>query len=282
MPGTPLVNSSAFMETRSASLQDRAGAWNEVLQGAQQAHGYIGGMPAYDGMMGAADGSLQSQAATGSKTADAKPTALEFINSQEVSKITKLSPTLTNGLKDLQADGWTIRWGKDEEKGTFSINLYKLIVLDPALAKSPEEFVSDLTHEVGHAKYNRIYPEDWSKPLPPREEFITNFVNTYLRNEGEATLTQLQVHDEILSAGGPKLPFRPEGGEAYQIMYQGYKNGVIRENQATVIGIFYGNNERPSSKPEKTYKEWYQDQAEELYDYLQNKQAQNISTHKQL
>jgi hypothetical protein len=279
MVGTSSVSGNSSPEARSASLEDKAERWNEILQEARQANGDAGSLPDAPAME--AGGPLQSQVATGGNAAKPQQTALEFIASPDISKITKLSPTLTQALKDLQSAGWTIRWAKDGEQGTYSIGSQKLIVLDPASARNPEEFVSDLAHEVGHAKYDGTYSADSGKPLPPREDFINDYVNAYLRHEGEATLTQLQVHDEILSAGGPELPFRPGRGKAYQIMYRGFKNGRTREQQATAIGRFYGDNERPSNDPKHTYSEYYEGYAGRLYDALQKAQKLNVATPKQ-
>lgn len=280
MVGTPLVDGRSSMGTQPASLRDGAAAWDEAVNGARQTNAGIAALTGADDGMAGADGPPQSAPAAGKASTPAQQTALEFMNSEEVSKITKLSPTLTNALKTLQDDKWTIRWAKDKEQGTFSINSQKLIVLDPASARDAKQFVSSLAHEVGHAKYDGKYPKDANAPLPARDEFIQNYVDTYLRHEGEATLTQLQIHDEILSAGGPELPFEPGRSKAYQIMYRGFKNGRTREQQATAIGRFFGDNERPSNEPERSYRAYYERLGGEQFDHLEKRQKQNIATPK--
>ena len=114
------------------------------------------------------------------------------------------SDTLTNNLQQLlsQKPPWTIAYGLPG-KGTFADRGSGQITVDPNNAGNPAAVVKLLAHESGHALYTL-------DPLVPRAgltraQYVSKNTDRNLRDEGEATLMNAQVRNEINANGGPDV-----------------------------------------------------------------------------
>jgi len=178
-------------------------------------------------------------------------------------KLLGKSPTLTKKLKDLKSAGWKIREGT-AGNGTYADRSSKTISIDPNNKATPEQLTQTLSHEVGHAAYTL-------KPyVPPdgltKQEYIDKNVKNNLDDEGEATLTNAKVRDEIIQNGGPDIGIAGNNQDKYEKIYNDYKKSGQRDLAREKIGDVFKNGEHPSNDPTKTYYDYYSKPYSDSYD----------------
>jgi type VI secretion system secreted protein VgrG len=172
------------------------------------------------------------------------------------------SATLTKNLNELEADGWKVEIGK-EGGGSYTDRGSKTIVLDPSQVASPEQMVQTLAHESGHAKYT-IEPEVPMTGLT-KQQYVDANTNRELKDEGEATLTNAKVREEIQKNGGPDIGIA--GNQAkYDEIYKKYPDPADRDKARQEVGDAFADGEHPSTDPSKTYKQYYAKQFEDGWD----------------
>ncbi|MFN7916984.1 MAG: hypothetical protein U0Q55_16695 [Vicinamibacterales bacterium] len=178
-------------------------------------------------------------------------------------KIINQSPTLRTNLEQLQKNGWTIRLGA-AGKGTFADRAKKVITVDANDKGSPATLAQSLAHESGHALYQK------DPYVPPagltRDEYVSRNVNASLKDEGEATLMNIDVRDEIRKNGGPDIGIAGTQGREYQRIARKYPDAKDRDKARREIGTVFADTEHPSNDTTKTYKDYYSKPFADHYD----------------
>jgi type VI secretion system secreted protein VgrG len=173
------------------------------------------------------------------------------------------SPTLKIDIKQLEKDGWDIKYG-EAGKGSYADRETLEIVIDESEKGNAGRIVQTLAHEKGHALY-KVDPY-----VPPtgltKENYVKENVKRHLKDEGEATLSNLEVRDEILSCGGPDIGVGGTKAKQYEHAYKEYRSIGDREKAREVIGDFFADGERPSTNPDMNYREYYSKPYEDFYD----------------
>jgi len=183
----------------------------------------------------------------------------------DVAELVAKSPTLTNNLNELLSGtpGWEIKFGKAGE-GTYVDKDNQELVIDPNQKGNTAEIVQSLAHESGHATYKAgpyIKPDGLT-----RKEYIEKNADRHLKDEGEATLSNLDVRAEILKNGGEDIGIAGSQDAKYLKAYEQYIKSGDRDSAREAIGDIYGKNEYPSTDPSKTYEQYYQQTYIDFYD----------------
>ena len=180
---------------------------------------------------------------------------------EDAKKIIDKSPTLKKQLNDLENKGWKIEYN-ESGKGSYLDKKNKRIVVDKI--GDSNDITRTLSHEKGHAFYKDdpyVPPSGLSK-----EEYVNKNVKRHLKDEGEATLSNMEVRGEILSNGGPDIGVSGTKKDQYEKIFEEYKVSGDREKAREKIGDVFADGERPSTKPSVTYREYYGKTYEDYYD----------------
>lgn len=185
---------------------------------------------------------------------------------EDIDAIAAKSPTLQKNLAALK--------GKvDIEYGTAGGGTFydpngvprPKIVVDPNEAGDPASVVQSLSHESGHALYTQdpyVPPDGLTK-----EEYVAKNVNRNLKDEGEATLTNAQVRNEILENGGPDIGIAGSHTEEYDAIAKKYPDPADRDKARQEIGDIFADGETPSGDENagKSYRDYYAKPYEDAY-----------------
>lgn len=181
----------------------------------------------------------------------------------DVDNLAALSPTLAQEIETIQRAGYTIEFGP-AGGGSFHSSADKRIVLDANLAADPAEVVRVLAHEAGHARYKE-------EPFVPigdltREEFVEQNTQRNLNNEGEATLVNLEIRQEILDNGGVDIGVSGAQAADYIAIFDSGKHETDRAGAREDIANLFATGERPSTDPSINYEQYYGQFWGEYYD----------------
>lgn len=105
------------------------------------------------------------------------------------------SPTLRAGLAQAERDDLDNVWGQ-AGRGTYLVPREKIVIDENAIGQG-SRIARSLSHEIGHHLFTEG-PDRTSKQ---------SYVNSMLRGEAAATLSNVQVQREIVAAGGPDMAF---------------------------------------------------------------------------
>jgi type VI secretion system secreted protein VgrG len=181
----------------------------------------------------------------------------------DVDAIAALSPTLEANIAALQAAGWTIKYGP-AGKGSYTDRAAKVIYVDSNDKGNPEQVVQTLAHESGHARYT---PDPYVPPAGlTRDQFVQRNADRSLKDEGEATLTNVRVRQEIQSNGGPDIGLAGAQSAKYAAIANKYPDPAQRDQAREEIGREFANGEHPSTDPSKTYDQYYSKPYEDYWD----------------
>ena len=179
----------------------------------------------------------------------------------DVDAIMEKSPTLKGNIEALQKQGFTISYG-EKGKGTFVDKTKKTIVIDANKQGDPMSVIKSLSHESGHALYETDpYVQFGSLS---KDEYVKQNTMRDLKDEGEATIMNCIVREELLAAD-PKLDIGVSGAQSKQYieLYDKYKGKLDdpkeRDKLRGEIGTAFANGEHPSTDPSKTYYDYYSD-----------------------
>lgn len=157
------------------------------------------------------------------------------------------SPTLRAGLAQADHDNLGVEWGP-AGGGTYLVPGVKIVIDENAIGQG-SRIARSLSHEVGHHLFTE-QPDRASKQ---------SFVNTSLRGEAAATLSNVQVQREITAAGGPNIGVSGTGDrpQQYGAIAAKLEAGQINRNQALsqIADVF--KTEAPSVGPHATYELYY-------------------------
>jgi len=180
----------------------------------------------------------------------------------DVDAIANLSPTLKAKINQLLADGWVIETG---EGGGSSTDRTAQIIRIDTQNRTDEQMVTSLAHEAGHATYE---PDPYV-PIEgnSRDDFVEGNLQRSLRDEGEATLTNVEVRNEITENGGPEIPISGNSTNhpAYEQSYEDLQNGGDRNTARDEIGGTFADGETTSTTGE-SYRDYYGGFYEDQYD----------------
>ena len=186
-------------------------------------------------------------------------------NMPQIKELMQKSPTLMNNIAALRSNGWVMEYGAAGE-GSYAnrSSTPKRIVIDQMELNDPKSFVQTLAHESGHAMYE---PDNY---VPPnglsREQYVNSNAAISLKDEGEATLMNMKIRDEILANGGEDIGIAGTQQASYLKIYDEYKIHQDREAAREDIGYIFAMKERPSTDPTKTYKQYYSKPYEDYWD----------------
>lgn len=181
---------------------------------------------------------------------------------EKTDKIVSKSPPFVQRVKNLQAKGYKFKYGK-AGGGTYVDKTAKLITIDGDEKKNPTTVVALLAHEVGHAGYKDKYtpPDGLTKG-----QFVKANVQDKLRDEGEATLTNIALKRSLKKNCGPDIPIAGAHAKDYEKIFDKYPDTKDRGKARKEIGDIYADGEHPSNAPGKTYREYYSDFYSDYYD----------------
>lgn len=179
----------------------------------------------------------------------------------DVDEIVNMSPSLKAKMKALLDDGWAIDAAPgnpvecDKEA--------KIIRIDTD--ESTNEQVQSLAHEAGHAAYQT----DPEVPMAgkTKEEYVDANLMNDLKDEGEATLSNIEARNEILENGGPDIGIagNTDNHPAYQESYDNYQESGDRDKAREEIGTIFADGEEAGDTG-KSYRDYYSEWYEENYD----------------
>ena len=173
------------------------------------------------------------------------------------------SPILMDKLGSLLTDGWVIRYGT-AGGGSFCDKEANEIVLDPNESGDHLAMTQTLAHEAGHATYT---PDPYVAPDGlTRDEYVAANVNSQLKDEGEATLTNAEVREEIMNNSGEDIGIAGTQTDDYERITDSYQNGDIdRDTARQQIGDKFADGETTSTTNE-SYRDYYSQPYEDYYD----------------
>ncbi len=124
----------------------------------------------------------------------------------------------------------------------------KRIVLDPSGKDNPTSIIQSLAHETGHALHK--YDPDYSS--------IQACVDSYLSDEGAATLKNVEIQREILANGGPDIGIAGNASNhaAYSTAYDEFLKNNNTNAARKAIGNIFGSGERASTT-NQSYADYY-------------------------
>lgn len=115
------------------------------------------------------------------------------------------SPTLRAGLAQAERDDLDNVWGQ-AGLGTYLVPREKIVIDENAIGQG-SRIARSLSHEVGHHLFTEG-PDRTSKQ---------SYVNSMLRGEAAATLSNVQVQREIIAAGGPDIGVSGTGNRPHNM-----------------------------------------------------------------
>ena len=157
------------------------------------------------------------------------------------------SPTLRAGLAQAERDDLDIVWGQ-AGMGTYLVPREKIVIDENAVGQG-SRIARSLSREVGH----HLVTE-----RPDRTTKLS-YVNSFLRGEAAATLSNVQVQREIVAAGGPDIGVLGTGSrpQQYGAIAVELQAGRINRSQALeqIAEVF--KTEAPSVGRHATYGLYY-------------------------
>ena len=113
----------------------------------------------------------------------------------DVDAVIMMSPTFTQYVLELLADGWQFVYGPVDGGSKAKRAPDKIIVIDGGYQGKTNAVLSTLAHEVGHARY--AYTPNYSS----KDAYLSGV----LADEGEATLVAIELQRDIIAHGGPQF-----------------------------------------------------------------------------
>lgn len=184
-----------------------------------------------------------------------------------VDKIAAKSATLEHNLVDLHKAGWVIKYG-NKGGGSFTDRDSKTITVDAAEKGQTAAVLQTLAHESGHASYT---PDAYTQPDGlTRQQYVDRNVDHSLKDEGEATITNLLVRRQLLAAHQVDIGVAGQQSAKYKHLFaqhQGHLNEPGNRDQLREqIGQVFAKGEHPSTDPKKNYYDYYAKTYRDFYD----------------
>lgn len=173
----------------------------------------------------------------------------------KIDEIAAKSPTLEHNLATLQNNRWTIKYG-EKGAGSFTNRTKSIITLDANKKRHILSLIASLAHESGHALYRPAAPVLMDEHVN-RQQYIDRNLDRHLQDEGEATITNLQVRAELLKAKQGDIGVSGAKPKEYIGLYKKYPEAKDRDKLRAEIGKIFAQGEHPSTAPNMTYGEFY-------------------------
>lgn len=174
-------------------------------------------------------------------------------------------PKFAQNIKELQDKGWSIEYG-EKGKGSYCNKKAKKIVIDEKKKGNTAAVLETLAHESGHAMYT---PDPY---IPPdgltKEEYASKNANRSLKDEGEATLTNIEMKECLKANGGMDIGVAGSQKDKYQDIAKKYPDAKDRDKARQEIGDVFADKEHPSTDKSKTYRQYYEKPYNDAYDKL--------------
>lgn len=179
------------------------------------------------------------------------------------------SPIMTAELNEALARGESIQFTLDGGEYDEQNNL---ITIPAAYADSPDQIVSTLAHELGHAMWGDVMIPQSQALQMGEQQFVGKQVSLELQNEGVATINNIAVSEQIWGDSPTAIydhvagATSDEASEKFGTDYTLFSSGSdTLEQAASDIGAFYATNERPANDLIETYQTKYTRDVQESY-----------------
>ncbi len=187
---------------------------------------------------------------------------------KNVDNIAAKSATLEKNLVALHKSGWVIKYGA-KGGGSFTDRGSKTITVDADEKGHTGELLQTLAHETGHARYT---PDAYTPPDGlTRQQYIDRNVDHSLKDEGEATITNLQVRRQLLAAHQLDIGVAGQQSDQYKKLFAKHSGHLNepgdRDNLREQIGQVFAKGEHPSTDPKKNYYDYYAKTYADFYDH---------------
>ena len=183
----------------------------------------------------------------------------------DVDKEAAKCPSFAQNIQKLQDNGWSVEYGP-KGKGSYCNRTAKKIVIDENNKGNTTATLTTLAHESGHAGYS---PEPYVKPDGlTKEQYARRNAGRSLKDEGEATLTNIEVKECLKKNGGKNISVAGANAAKYEKIAKKYPDAKDRDKARKEIGDIFADNEHPSTDPSKTYRQYYEKPFRDFYDKL--------------
>ncbi|WP_051711121.1 hypothetical protein [Andreprevotia chitinilytica] len=154
---------------------------------------------------------------------------------RSVDEIVAKSPTLQRQMAELQAQDWRIDFHAGPGSVTDTVN--QRILIQRSLQPDSRAVAQVLAHELGHASY----------PAHIDRTSTESCMQSYLDNEGLATLNNLRARREILRNDGPDIGIAGSQTARYEAEFDEYERSGDMNQAARQIGRIFANGEQTSN-----------------------------------
>lgn len=193
------------------------------------------------------------------------PLALKTNLGDEVDQEIAKCPKFADNLKKLQGEGWSFEYG-DAGKGSYCDKAAKKIVIDSNKKDNTAKVMETMAHESGHAMYT---PDPYVAPTGlTKQQYAAKNANSSLKDEGEATLTNIEMKQCLKANGGKDIGVAGAKSAEYEKIAAKYPDAKDRDKARQEIGDIFADGEHPSTDPSKTYRQYYEKPFNDFYDKL--------------
>lgn len=212
-----------------------------------------------------ADANFGKNAKPGSAIIGCDACAVDSKLGKEVDVAVSKCPAFANKLTGLQKKGWTMEYGT-AGKGSFCDKTAKKIVIDSNEKGNMAAVLETLAHESGHADYK---PDAYVQPDGlTKAQYAARNANSALKDEGEATMTNIEMKQCLEKNGGEKIGVAGAQAEKYKEIARKFPKPEDRDSARQEIGDLFADGEHPSTAPALTYRQYYEKPFNEFYDKL--------------
>ncbi|HNW75069.1 MAG TPA: hypothetical protein PKN44_15675 [Bacteroidales bacterium] len=200
-------------------------------------------------------------------TTEKCPLALKTNLGEKIDKAIDKCPKFAENLKKLQNEGWSFEYG-EKGKGSYCQKSAKKIVIDADEKNNTALVVQTMAHESGHAMYKAdpyVPPDGLTKA-----DYASKNANSSLKDEGEATLTNIEMKKCLKDNGGISINVAGVNAKKYEKIAEKYPDSKDRDKARQEIGDIFADGEHPSTAPDKTYRQNYEQPYLDYYDKWKN------------
>jgi hypothetical protein len=218
-------------------------AIGDVADILEQSHADLGAIGARIRAVGTEYHALAARRTTGGHD----PVDGEACRNHDLWTIVSKSPTLNREYQQLIRQHWRISYDGEPEKGTYTDSTTKTIFIDGLEKDDHVLQARSLAHEFGHALN------------PVRDQTTQNLLD----NEGIATMNNIEIQRQIMANGGPDIgiagndPGTFDFNTVYDQYVQAGSTPAAYQKAVEMIGNWYGDNLHPSTRPDLTYRQYY-------------------------
>lgn len=212
-----------------------------------------------------ADEKFSKNTKAGSATSNCPKCTVSTGLGEAIDQAVSKCPAFSSKITDLQSKGWTTEYGA-AGKGSYCDKNAKKIVIDENDKSHTAAILETLAHESGHASYT---PDPYVKPDGlTKDQYASRNANSALKDEGEATLTNIEMKECLEKNGGENIGVAGAQSEMYKKIAKKYPKPEDRDKARQEIGNLFADGEHPSTDPGVTYRQYYEKSFRDYYDKL--------------